>query len=252
MPSILIYQNYVHNNGALYKALCDRFGRSEVDYVDAADIMHGMLTPTIKLFVIPGGASRYVADKLNGLGNVLIREYVAEGGLYLGICGGAYYACSRTEWRAGKEDGIVTTNELAFFPGTAVGPISGFVTELSDGGYMTARLTALSTEIGDVRPCLYWGGPVFHLDEPEAGASWRVLARYTEGIVGGKAVILGSYGNGHYILLGLHLEIDEPRMDMMRFNVHDNAHAELSSLTADNRPPLSRDYFFHLLQSVCG
>lgn len=75
LASVLIYQDYVHNNGGLYNALRERFGRCEVDYADATDIIGGVLTPAIRLFVMPGGASRYVADKLNGPGNALIRDY---------------------------------------------------------------------------------------------------------------------------------------------------------------------------------
>jgi glutamine amidotransferase-like uncharacterized protein len=190
----------------------------------------------VRLFVMPGGASRYVADKLDGEGNDRIRDYVARGGFYLGICAGAYYACRRTDWRAGKWDEIRTDNELAFYPGTAVGPISSFVRETADGSDTTAQLATLRTEIGDVYPCLYWGGPIFRPDELETTASWRVLARYTEGVADGEAaVVLGSYGRGHYLLLGVHLEIDQARLDLMRFTA-----AAIQGLTARSIAKLMR------------
>lgn len=248
--SVLIYQDYLHNNGGLYTALRDRFGRLQIDYADAADIIQGVLTPNVRLFVMPGGASRYVADKLNGSGNILIRDYVAQGGFYLGVCAGAYYACCHTEWRTGKADEIITSNELKLFPGTAIGPISSFVREAPDGSYTTAQLTTLRTEVGAVYPCLYWGGPVFSSDEPENGASWRVLARYNDALVDGNAVIFGSHGEGHYLLLSPHLELDKSTLNMMRFSVRNDAYAELSALAADKLLSLSREYFFQLLQNV--
>ncbi len=86
---VLIYQDYIHNNYVLFRALQDYFGAEYVvDFVDAHDIIEkGILQKeSVKALVVPGGADLYYVEKLNGEGNRLIREYVEAGGIYLGIC----------------------------------------------------------------------------------------------------------------------------------------------------------------------
>jgi glutamine amidotransferase-like uncharacterized protein len=48
-------------------------------------------------------------------------EYVRAGGAYLGLCAGAYYACSRVEFEPGGPLEVVGNRELGFFPGVAAG-----------------------------------------------------------------------------------------------------------------------------------
>lgn len=80
------------------------------------------------LIVFPGGkASPFVRDlsinsgNKNG-GNKYIKEYVENGGSYLGICAGAYYACKRVEFDIGGPLQIKGDRELCFFNGIAEGP----------------------------------------------------------------------------------------------------------------------------------
>jgi glutamine amidotransferase-like uncharacterized protein len=203
MP-ILIYQDYIHNNGALHRNLCAHFGADAVRFCDAADILDGMLTGDIKLFVMPGGADLYYAEKLNGAGNKAIRKYVEEGGVYLGICAGAYYGCAALQWAAGTDQHIGGPRELAFFPGTAVGPILDLIEEgdITKSWRAAPEITwdddkaALETHV------FYEAGPVFvpsgdHDD-------YKVLARYST--LPGKpiAIVECSVGTGKAILCGPH------------------------------------------------
>lgn len=48
-------------------------------------------------------------------------EFVTQGGSYLGLCAGAYYACARVEFEPGTPLEVVGDRELAFFPGIAQG-----------------------------------------------------------------------------------------------------------------------------------
>jgi hypothetical protein len=48
-------------------------------------------------------------------------EYVSAGGAYLGLCAGAYYACSRVEFEPGGPLQVRGDRELGFFPGVAAG-----------------------------------------------------------------------------------------------------------------------------------
>jgi biotin--protein ligase len=72
--------------------------------------------------IIPGGEDTAYAEKLNRAGNRIIREYVENGGIFLGICAGAYYASRRIVFDPNGPDDIKAERELGFFPGTVVGP----------------------------------------------------------------------------------------------------------------------------------
>ncbi|UUZ62721.1 BPL-N domain-containing protein [Polaromonas sp. P1-6] len=58
------------------------------------------------LFVMPGGADLPFCQALNGAPNERIRRFVEEGGAYLGICAGAYYACREIAFHAGTDGAI--------------------------------------------------------------------------------------------------------------------------------------------------
>jgi len=199
---ILIYQDYVHNNATLYRALCRQFGMDNVHFADAADIAGGALRSTIKLLVMPGGADLYYTEKLKGDGDTAIRNYIENGGSYLGICAGSYYACTDIEWAKETTHKICEPRALAFFPGKAVGPVTEFIEDndpekswhaapevfYDDGHYqMEAHVH-------------YAGGPVF---VPAENEGFTVLAKYVNGE---NAIVECSVGAGKAILCSPHLE----------------------------------------------
>jgi hypothetical protein len=47
--------------------------------------------------------------------------FVNSGGSYLGLCAGAYYACSSVQFEQGSRLQVLGDRELAFFPGIACG-----------------------------------------------------------------------------------------------------------------------------------
>lgn len=239
----LIYQDYVHNNGNLWRVLSARYGTDNVAFADADAIRSGILNPYVKALFMPGGATRYWAAHLDGEGNDAIRQYVAEGGIYFGICAGAYYACRRTEWQKGNEGEIIVENELDFFKGTARGPISAFK---NDTG-LCAAVTEIEAHDNETYPCLYWQGPEFIADED---ADFQILAQYKHLPSQPPAVVTGVHGQGRYILSSPHLEVDDAKLKLMQFDVVDNRFAELSSLDPACR--LDYSYFKKLLQTYIG
>ena len=242
MASVLVYQDYVHNCGGLFKALTEHFGIYNVSYCDANDIKAGILSEETKAFFMPGGASRYVADKLNGQGNANIRTYVSNGGSYIGICAGAYYACQRTEWHPETGPVFSVENELAFFPGIAQGPVKTFTRNDLDLSFTVEKVN-LKTSNNEKIAALYWGGPVFL--PHENSDQYKVLARYADLLEQPAAIVRGIVDKGSYLLISPHLEIDSMQLDLMNFNVADNALRDVHAL-ADNNG-LSRDYFSFLL-----
>ena len=200
MSQIRIYQDYVHNNGVLYKALKNLYPQADIRAIDAVDILKGHFNKDINLFIMPGGADLYYCDQLNGKGNALIRTYVENGGTYLGICAGAYYGASSIIWANGTSQEITGTRELAFCDTVATGPVSSLI-EVGDVEKNWDAVTTLSF-CGEDIPVLYKGGCVFSEPKDEL----TVLARYSELEHSPPAILHTPIGQGHAILSSPHIE----------------------------------------------
>ncbi len=199
---VLVYEDYIENNGLAFRALCAHFGHEHVRYCDADDILEGCLDKTARLFVMPGGADLYFCEKLNGAGNAAIRAFVESGGNFLGICGGAYYACRTLEWmKDDPENEITGPRELAFLDATAKGPLPGYCGKLTNG-IPDPCAVPLTDKDGQEYALCYRGGPAILPDEDE---QCEVLATYnTEGKP--PAIVKKQIGQGTAILSGPHPE----------------------------------------------
>ncbi|QBR04409.1 BPL-N domain-containing protein [Paraburkholderia pallida] len=192
-----------------------RPGAYEIRAVMADDIKHDAeLFDDAALFVMPGGADLPYCTALNGGPNGRIRKFVEEGGAYLGICAGAYYACRELAFHAGTDGAICGTRELSFVDALAVGSLpelTGGVTY--DGTPRSAAAVEIRTtdRLTDAPMSLYTyyhGGCRFdfgHAPSPNV----QILAVYT-GIEGAPPAIVSSrVGKGRAILTGVHLETSE-------------------------------------------
>ena len=97
--------------------------------IKSEDIIEDVLQGK-NIFVMPGGADLPYCKKLNGIGNEKIRKFIEDGGFYIGICAGAYYACKRINFK-GKDYDVSGDRELGLFEGTAEGSLPF----LTDGNY---------------------------------------------------------------------------------------------------------------------
>lgn len=240
MSSILIYQDYVYNNGALFKALSSFYGSNQIGFADADDLRNGILDQNVKAFIMPGGASRYVSNKLNGVGNQRIKDYVSQGGLYVGICAGAYYGCNHIQWQPEFGPPITAENELGFFPGTAQGPVPEFISD-ENSKYMAA-LTSIKTDDGKTLKAFYWAGPLF---VDAISNDYTILATYQDLDGQPPAVITGTFGKGRYLLSSPHLEMDTAQLQRMQFDVIDNRYEDIFKL--EDVQGLTHDYLLSLL-----
>ncbi len=186
---VLLYQDYIHNNGVLHKRLSETYGHENVRFCDADDIMGGALDSSVFLFVMPGGADLYYCEKLNGDGNKRIRDYVEQGGNYLGICAGAYYAAREIDWNNGE---IAGARELVLADTKATGPAFEF---LEDNDIDKSWQNIVDVKIDDERyTALYIAGPIFD------GAGF---ASYSNG---NTAIVKSRVGKGMVILSSPHIE----------------------------------------------
>lgn len=205
---ILIYEDYgCADVSALEKGLRGYFEPRgcSVGFTDAAGIINGNeLNDEVLAFFIPGGAGTPYRRKLEVLGNEKIREYVSDGGIYYGICAGAYYACRQTIFEADiPELKIISECGLNLVEGKAVGTL---YKELGILPYAKNAESSAAVELlwndGKIYTAHYHGGPFF---EPDNQDESIILARYNFADKR-PAVISKHFGKGKVILSGVHFE----------------------------------------------
>lgn len=206
MTLISIYEDFTHNNGALTLAVQRQWPEARLLHMGAAEIINGDLeNKNCDIFIIPGGASLYYSEKLDGAGNAAIRHFVEQGGTFVGICAGAYYACGQIDWAAGTPHAITRDGELNFYKGCARGPIPELI-EDGDIDKCWDALVTIKKDDGSTERALYAAGPIF--DEPIPQDTLKVVARYADLDGQPPAILSGSVGKGRVILSAVHLEYD--------------------------------------------
>lgn len=169
----------------------------------AKDLINGDWNKRADLLIIPGGRDIPYKNSLNGPGNQKIRSFVENGGTYLGICAGAYYASAFVDFEKGTPLEIAETRELQFFSGRAVGPIYG----IGAFEYQSERgaRTALISFQGTTYPVYYNGGPTFQGDFSNA----EIVAAYEDIPDTPPAILRCRIGKGRALLSGVHLETNK-------------------------------------------
>ena len=206
--SVLIYCDYgCADVNALAEELRTYFEPRgcKVGFADANDIIYrGRLNDKVIALFMPGGASTPYRHKLKVQGNEKIRSFVREGGVYYGICAGAYYACKQTEFEKDlPQSRIVEEYELDLLNAKAIGSLyKELKIEPFAKNPASAAAVELFDENGDIWVAHYHGGPYFELNDSKGT---EILARYN--LSGFKpAVVLQPYGKGKVILSGVHYE----------------------------------------------
>lgn len=147
------------------------------------------------LLWFPGGFAAEYKNYINEHSN--IRNFVSDGGLFIGSCAGAYYASDILRWQ-----GTDYEYPLKLFEGKGVGPLSGQIGWGETGMIELEKEHPVNQDFSVEKEMYYFDGPYF---EPYDSASVTVLARYQ--INSEPAIIAGDKGRGRYLLLGPHPEI---------------------------------------------
>lgn len=204
----------------------------KVATLSTADLLAGGWRRRCLLLVMPGGADLPYCRHLNGAGNQLINGYVREdGGAYLGLCAGAYYASARVEFEPGSRLEVVGDRELRLFEGTARGAVVPGFSYMSEAGAAATELrfmrlveggdssgaeldplgcTATDAELSDSCQDYCNGGPAFIPSADDCcqdSGSMAVLARYQDCGSGGIAALVVRAGSGRAVLAGTHPEL---------------------------------------------
>ncbi|KAJ3341084.1 biotin holocarboxylase synthetase [Gonapodya sp. JEL0774] len=209
----------------------------DVMQVDAKTILEEPWTDSAAMIVVPGGRDLPYVKELGEKGMGLISAYVHGGGRYLGICAGAYFACTRLEFEVGRKNyEVVGDRKLQFFRGVAKGSaFPGFVYDSEEGA--RAVPIHIATNLADdaavaadrqsppVTLNIYHNGGCFLLPTPDLPPSHTqsILATYADPVFDGTAnapaIALCRVGRGVALVTGVHIEYDG---DLLARGVHDS------------------------------
>lgn len=258
-------------------------GRIQVDTIDARSVVSGGWQHDCLCFVMPGGADVPYCRELGPEGMKVIRSWVEEdGGLYLGLCAGAYFASGRVVFEPGSHLEVIGERFLKFYTGTACGAVyPGFCYE-TERGSIAAPIRYLDWEEsidmdGNIkhenvqwRMCKdYVNGGPYWLCQNDANEVLRInsvhqvldtvdiLATYPERNHAVSAMKC-SVGNGRAVLCSSHPELDSALFlhgDVAAISDHLAAQMESKDLimTPDNHSTIPSYYtraYFHHIQSL--
>jgi biotin--protein ligase len=196
---------------AVKKALPDYF----LTHIGPSEVINDPWEEKAAFFILPGGADIPYAKALNGRGNQKIKDYVVNGGAFLGICAGSYYAGGFVDFAKDTPLEVQGPRELAFFPGTVKGPALAEYDYLSNKGARAAQLTwsAPSTEFKkDQKFTVFYNGGGFFLEAADF-PNTSILAYYDDGKGKRPGIIQCQVGKGMAILSGAHFEYDPALLD---------------------------------------
>ena len=169
-----------------------------------ADYINNENLGSFNILCIPGGNMYQYAQDISSEGKEKIRDFISDGGGYIGICGGAYFAGEKVVWRGNRLPMI----PLGIFPGTAKGPIDEIV-PYPDKGIVKINIVDSLHPITQSEPdsiwILYYWGPVLI---PNKNANVTILGRYNKGNKE-PAMLAFDYGQGRVFIIGVHPEIEE-------------------------------------------
>ena len=176
--------------------------------LDGPDLRAGKLKG-LDLLVVPGGSSAKQYESMQEAGAQVVRDYVAGGGAYFGVCAGFHCTLNRP-----KRIGLLPYTFVA----EQVGSRAVVVVEISKKG----------AELLDIRPgqysVVYSHGPIARPCE-QPGTGWgEVLAVYKSSInslkkpkanfAGYPAMLHGQYGKGKVIATSFHPEYRVPTREI--------------------------------------
>lgn len=188
-----------------------------VTYLDAQDIRGGHLEG-IDVLIHPGGSGGKQGRHLGERGREVIRDYVREGGGFIGICAGAYLASANYPWSLNLLDAKVF-DTAHWARGTGNVEI-----ELFQRGQQVFQSDSRLVRI------FYGQGPLLVPASRDEIPDYEPLAVYRSEIAkkgaprnvmpGTTAIAAGSFGRGRVLCFSPHPELTDGLGSFVREGVH--------------------------------
>lgn len=174
----------------------------EVVHVKGNEIAEGILTG-FDVVIFTGGSGSGQADALGEKGRENVREFVREGGGYIGICAGAYLACTGFSWGVGVLDAKAVSPKWR-----------------RGHGIVEMEITAAGEEIiglpAKTHQVRYQNGPIIEPHGRDDIPPFETVAFFRselaendtpEGImVNSPAIVRGTFGEGRVVVSSPHPE----------------------------------------------
>lgn len=185
-----------------------------IQTIDAEGVIKGLWCDNALLFIMPGGADCPYCEKLNGEGNSVIKNYVKNGGSYLGICAGSYYGTSFIEFDKEGPYEVIGPRELQFFSGKGIGPLVPYDYRDNSGARAApVQVVINGNESWDIN-IYYNGGPHFENSPNTNTSEVEVIGNYKfPSLPSWQAILKIKYGKGKVLLSGVHFEYNPDNMD---------------------------------------
>lgn len=152
--------------------------------------------------VIGGGICSTWDRQLGIEGIEKIYRYVFQGGRYIGLCAGAYFASAETRFELSGQKPMERKRPLAFFPGKAIGPLIHTEEYLSLAAARAAEVSFKIKGSFQIGSLYYQGGCFFDLEEDTADV--EILSYYRS--LGKASAVFCKVGKGFALLDGTHPE----------------------------------------------
>lgn len=180
----------------MYKHMDKTVIKVNADYINSNSLQN------FKIICFPGEDMYQYSQDITNEGKEKIRTFVKNGGGYIGICGGAYFAAETIIWQGNH----LPMTSLALFKGSAEGTIDDIVPYPKMDMCMvniTDTLHEITQDISSPQWILYYWGPVLIPETVEV----TVLGKYNT--VDQPAILAFEYGSGKVFITGTHPEIEE-------------------------------------------
>ncbi|MFW9848832.1 MAG: BPL-N domain-containing protein [Candidatus Thorarchaeota archaeon] len=170
-----------------------------VEFVDENDVLENRLYG-YDIFVIPPGNLPEYSVKLGSDGKEKIREYIRNGGSFVGVSRGAHFACEIANVYS-----TVNNWGLNLFNGTGLGPVDGYLDPHMYVANINKTLSGFDfSSLPDSMTMMGWESIRFI---PENNVPLNVIASYSTN--NQPAMISYGYGQGTVFLSGIHPEFEE-------------------------------------------
>jgi len=191
------------------KALLASTKNINLKILSSSDIRKGKLKD-VNVFIAMGGSGSQQGKDLQELGREKVKEFVKNGGGYIGVCGGSYMAIT--------------------------GPSEGKLNLISAKNYGNTGWQRgngdceIETNDGQTINLHYENGPIFEDTEYEGASPYQSLATfncdyyipnkgtYKGEMPGQPAIIVGNYGKGRVLLFSPNPILGDPKRDDMFIN----------------------------------